>query len=160
MDRTDKLIIKPHNKGHRTAGYTWNAVRQRHTKASNCFFNHEYPPKIFVFPITSFPEYLNYWLLSTAGSSAQIFFTQSLRSFPKHNKILYHQHTGTDCSLLRHCFLGKQLFHQLCLGCRCIFLKNIDSVDFCTAVRKGREQKAPLRFTGLVFALQRTDRAH
>ena len=71
MDRTDKLVIKPHNKGHRTAGYTGNAVRQRHTKASNCFFNHEYPPKIFVFPITSFPEYLNYWLLSTAGSSAQ-----------------------------------------------------------------------------------------
>ena len=46
------------------------------------------------------------------------------------------------------------------LGCHCIFLKNIDSVDFCTAVRKGREQKAPLRFTRLVFALQRTDRAH
>ena len=42
----------------------------------------------------------------------------------------------------------------------CIFLKNIDSMDFCTAVRKGREQKAPLRFTRLVFALQRTDRAH
>ena len=51
MDRTDKLVIKPHNKGHRTAGYTGNAVRQRHTKASNCFFNHEYPPKIFVFQL-------------------------------------------------------------------------------------------------------------
>ena len=143
MDRTDKLVLKPHNKGHRTAGYTGNAVRQRHTKASNCFFNHEYPPKIFVFPITSFPEYLNYWLLSTAGSSAQIFFTQSLRSFPKHSKNTVSSAYRNGLQLAASLFSRETAFSSALSGTPLHFSEKYRFGGFLYCGQKRQETKSP-----------------